>query len=243
MERRSQVSSIFPKSYVGISEASSVGFDSKHLIHQDKNNIAPRVGVAYRPWGNNTVLRAGWGMFYNVVPLAYALGFGDVPFVLNEPSYTNPLNNPQVVFPRVFPATGTGGPSSVGLPVAQNPDYKTPYSMQYNFTIERQQWNTGFRVSYIGTALRKGPWMYNYNSPVPDGRPFTEKPRPFNDLPEVWYVTNGAGHQYNGLTVQAQRQLSGRIVLPKFLDLGARPLRPRLQLGFQQLAVCVGKPN
>ena len=181
----SQVSSIFPKSYVGISEASSVGFDSKHLIHQDKNNIAPRVGVAYRPWGNNTVLRAGWGMFYNVVPLAYALGFGDVPFVLNEPSYTNPLNNPQVVFPRVFPATGTGGPSSVGLPVAQNPDYKTPYSMQYNFTIERQQWNTGFRVSYIGTALRKGPWMYNYNSPVPDGRPFTEKPRPFNNLPEV----------------------------------------------------------
>ena len=141
-------------------------------------------------------------MFYNVVPLAYALGFGDVPFVLNEPAYTNPLNNPQVVFPRVFPATGTGGPSSVGLPAAQNPDYKTPYSMQYNFTIERQQWNTGFRVSYIGTALRKGPWMYNYNSPVPDSQPFTEKSRPFNNLPEVWYVTNGAGHQYNGLTVR-----------------------------------------
>ena len=40
--------------------------------------------------------------------------------------------------------------------------------MQYNFTIERQQWNTGFRVSYIGTALRKGAWMYNYNSPVPE---------------------------------------------------------------------------
>ena len=116
--------------------------------------------------------------------------------MLNEPSYTNPLNNPQVVFPRVFPATGTGGPSSVGLPVAQNPDYRTPYSMQYNFTIERQQWNTGFRVSYIGTSMRKGPWMYNYNSPAPDNRPFTEKPRPFNDFPEVWYVTNGAGHQY-----------------------------------------------
>jgi len=205
----SQVSSIFPKNYVGISEASSVGFDSKHLIHQDKNNIAPRVGLAYRPWGNNTVIRAGWGMFYNVVPLAYALGFGDVPFVLNEPSYTNSSTNPQVVFPRVFPNTGTGGPSTVGLPVAQNPDYKTPYSMQYNFTIERQQWNTGFRVSYIGTSMRKGPWMYNYNSPVPDNRPFIEKPRPFGDFPEVWYVTNGAGHQYNGLTVQAQRQLSG----------------------------------
>jgi hypothetical protein len=205
----SQVSPIYPANYVGIAEASSVGFDSRKLIHLDRNNFAPRIGLAWRPWGNNTVLRAGWGMFYNVVPLAYSLGFGDVPFVLTEPAYTNPLSNPQVVLPRVFPASGTGGPDSVSLPMAQNPDYKTPYSMQYNFTIERQQWNTGFRASYIGTAMRKGPYVYDYNSPVPDARPFISKPRPFPDLPAVSYVTNGAGHQYNGLTLEATRQLSG----------------------------------
>ena len=67
--------------------------------------------MAYRPWGNNTVFRAGWGMFYNVVPFVYALNFGDVPFSLAEPQYNNPKYNPQVIFPRVFPATGTGGPS------------------------------------------------------------------------------------------------------------------------------------
>ena len=205
----SKVSPIFPKNYVGVAEASSVGLPSRTLIHQDLNNFAPRVGIAYRPWGNNTVFRAGWGVFYNVVPLVYALGFADIPFVLNEPSYTNPTNNPQVIFPRVFPATGTGGPSNVGLPAAENPNYRTPYSMQYNFTIERQQWNTGFRVSYIGTAMRKGAWAYNYNSPVPDDRPFIEKPRPFPNYPDITYVTNGAGHQYNGLTVEALRQLAG----------------------------------
>ncbi|MBI3646778.1 MAG: TonB-dependent receptor, partial [Acidobacteriales bacterium] len=181
----SQVSAIFPKSYVGIAEASSVGFESQTLVRQDKNNLAPRIGIAYRPWGNNTVFRAGWGIFYNVVPLVYSLNFGDVPFLLAEPSYNNPKDNPQVIFPRVFPATGTGGPSDVSLSAAQNPDYRTPYSMQYNFTIERQQWNTGFRFSYIGTAMRKGPWQYNYNAPVANNQPFISKPRPFANYPEI----------------------------------------------------------
>jgi len=140
----SRVSSIFPKNFVGIAAASSVGFDSQSLIHQQKQQRGARIGLAYRPWGNNTVFRAGWGLFYNVVPLAYALNFGDVPFQLAEPTFNNPKDNPQVIFPRVFPASGTGGPSDTSLSAAQNPNYKTPYSMQYNLTIERQQWNTGF---------------------------------------------------------------------------------------------------
>jgi hypothetical protein len=209
----SQVSPIFPKNYVGIAEASSVGFDPNSLVHLNKHNIAPRLGVAFRPWDNNTVFRAGWGVFYHVVPLVYALSFGGVPFNVAEPSYNNPKDNPQVIFPRVFPASGTGGPSTVGLPPAENPNYKTPYSMQYNFTIERQQWNTGFRASYIGTALRKGAYAYNYNAPVADNRPYISKSRPFPNFPDINYVTNGAGHQYNGLTVEVLRHLAGGLYL------------------------------
>ena len=204
----SKVSALFPKNYVGIAEASSVGWQPQTLVSQDKNNIAPRLGLAYRPWGNNTVLRAGFGMFYNVVPFVYVLNFGDVPFILNEPSYNNPKVNPQVTFPRVFPTTSTGGPSEVALSAAENPDYVTPYSLQYNFTIERQQWNTGFRMSYIGTAMRKGPWQYNYNAPVANNQPYISKPRAFPNLPDIWYVTNGAGHQYNGFTAEALRHFA-----------------------------------
>jgi hypothetical protein len=80
--------------------------------------------------------------------------------------------------------------------------------MQYNFTIERRQWNTGFRASYIGTAMRQGGYAYNYNTPVADSRPFVSKPRPFPNFPEIDYITNGAGHQYNGLTLEALRKTS-----------------------------------
>jgi hypothetical protein len=80
--------------------------------------------------------------------------------------------------------------------------------MQYNFTIEHQRWNTGFRLSYIGTNTRQGDYSYNYNSPVPDNRPFVSKPRPFPQFPGISYFTKGAGHQYHRMTAEAERHLS-----------------------------------
>jgi len=202
----SRVSSLMPKGYVSIVEANTLGLPAGTLIRPDRNNFAPRVGVAYRPWGNRTVFRAGYGVFYDAVPTN--LPQGGVPFVINEPTYTNPVANPDVVFPRVFPATGVSGPATVSIPNAVNPDLRTPYSMQYNFTIEHERWNTGFRLSYIGTNTRKGLWYYNYNSPLPDTRPFVDKPRPFSAYPAISYLTNGAGHQYNSLTAEAMRSMA-----------------------------------
>jgi hypothetical protein len=201
------VSPLFPKSFVPVLTASQAGLPNS-LIRTDRNNFAPRLGVAYRPWDNRTVFRAGYGLFYDITPF-HDLDMGAVsPFVLGVPAYTNSLANPQVVFPRVFPDVSTGGYTTASLPKAVNPNLRTPYSHQYNFTIEREQWNTGFKVYYIGTAQRHGWWRYDYNSPMPDAQPYIAKPRPFMNYPEIYYITNGAGHQYNGLTVEAMRYMS-----------------------------------
>ena len=208
----SQVSPIFPKNYVGIVQASSLGLP-RSLVRPDKNNFDPRLGIAYRPWGPMTVFRMGFGVFHDVTPFAdYAVNSVSVPFILNEPEYTNPTTNPDVIFPRVFPDSGSGGPSAVSLPPAINPNITVPYSLQYNFTVEHQVKGMGFRVSYIGTNTRQAFWSYNYNSPIPDQRLFTDKPRPYPQYPDISYVTNGAGHQYNALMVQALRQLKGGLM-------------------------------
>ena len=112
-----------------------------------------------------------------------------------------------MIFPRVFPAT-VGGPTQVGLPTATRPDLRTPYSMQYNVTVERQQWNTAFRVSYIGTNTLQGEWGSNINQPVADTRRFIDKPRRFPNYPAITYIDNGAGHQYHSLTLETERRYS-----------------------------------
>lgn len=201
----SKVSPLFPTNYVNVVEASSLGFPGSTLIRTDRNNFAPRFGLAYRPWGNNTVMRAGFGIYFDVVPRE--LTMAGVPFVLNEQPFNNPADAPVVVLPNVFPAAGAG-PSSVNLPNAVNPSMQMPYSMQYSATIEHSRWNTGFRASYIGTNTRKGDYGYNYNSPVVDNRLFIDKPRPFPNFPGINYFTNGAGHQFHSFTAEAERRMA-----------------------------------
>jgi Carboxypeptidase regulatory-like domain len=194
----SKVSPLLPRNYVDVIEA-----DGARLLKTDRNSFAPRIGLAYRPWGNDTVIRAGFGVFYDVVSRPESAG--GAPFVINEPMFTNPANNPVVIFPRVFPAT-VAGPTTVGIPTAIRPDIQTPYSMQYNLTVEHQRWNTGFRLSYIGTNTRQGDYQFNINQPVPDNRLYVDKPRRFPNYPGVNYLTNGAGHQYHSMTAEVERR-------------------------------------
>ena len=199
----SRVSPLVPRGYVDIVEASSAGYGAEALLKTDRNNFAPRFGLAWRPFGAATVFRAGYGIFYDVVPRA--LGAGGSPFVVSEPQFTNPSPNPTVIFPRVFPETA-GGLTTIGLPAGVREDLREPFSMQYNATIEHQRWDTGFRISYIGTNTRQGQWGYNINQPVADNRAFIDKPRRFPRYPAITYNTNGAGHQYHSLNIEAERR-------------------------------------
>lgn len=200
-----KVSPLLPRGYVDVVEASTLGFHPKYLLTNDVNNFAPRIGIAWRPLGPNTVIRTGLGIFYDIIPRTTSAG--GAPFVINEPTYTNAQPIPDVVLPRVFPAS-IAGPASITLPGAVRRDLRIPYSMQYNFTLEHQRWSTGFRASYIGTNTRQGEWGYNINQPLPGPGLFVDKPRPFPRYPNINYQSNGAGHQYNSLTLEAERRFA-----------------------------------
>jgi hypothetical protein len=115
---------------------------------------------------------------------------------------------PTVILPIVFPAGNTSGPSTVTLPSAVNPNIRIPYSMQYNVTIEHQRGNNSFRISYVGTNTRHGVYAFNINQPLPSTVPYINKPRLFPLYPNFNYLTNGAGHQYNGLTEEVKRRVA-----------------------------------
>ncbi len=198
-----KVSPLMPDGYVSVVEASALGLPSDSLLKADLNNWSPRAGFAWRPFGNNTVFRGGVGVAYNQSPRGLtAVG---IPFVITEPAYTNPLDNP-LVWPAVFPSGGVGGPASVSLPSAVRPDLRVPRVTQYQFTIEHQRWDMGFHLGYTGTNTRQGVYTWNVNQPVADERLFTEKSRRFLQYPDIFYADNGAGHQYHALTAQVMRR-------------------------------------
>ena len=201
-----KVSPLMPRSYVDVVTASSVGLPSRTLVRTDRNNFAPRVGLAYRPFGDmRTVIRGGYGLYYDMMPID--IWASRAPFVFQETPFTNPAT-PTVVLPTVFPATGTTGPATIGLPLAVNPDLQMPYSHQWNVTVEHERWGTGFRASYVATLGREMWYTRDANAPQPDGRLYIEKPRPFPQYPDISYADNGASHDYHGVTFEAERHIS-----------------------------------
>jgi outer membrane receptor protein involved in Fe transport len=203
---RDKVSPLMPAGYVDVVTADSVGLPSRALVRTDRNNIAPRLGFAWRPFGGgSTVVRGGYGLYFDMMPID--LPASQTPFVFQETQFTNPAV-PTVVFPSVFPAAGTSGPASVALPLAVNPDLQLPYSHQWNATIEHERWRTGFRLSYVATLGREMWFTRDINAPEPDGRLYVDKPRPFPRYPNINYVDNGATHDYHGVTIEAERRIS-----------------------------------
>ncbi len=201
----SKLSTLVPSGYVDIVKASSLGLPSWTLVRPDKNNFAPRIGIAYR-LSNHTVVRSGYGIYYDTVPINPSAG--GVPFRISEPGYSNTTPKPTLSLPDAFPDAGPVGPSTINLPAAINPNLKFPYSQQWNLTVEHERWNTGFRFSYVGTNTRQMRYSFNINAPAIDDRLYINKPRRFPKYPGISYVDNGANHNYHAMSLEAERKLA-----------------------------------
>jgi hypothetical protein len=64
----SQVSPLMPTNYVPVISASQAGLPQS-LVNSNKTDFAPRFGIAYRPFGDKTVLRGAYiGTFAQLPP-------------------------------------------------------------------------------------------------------------------------------------------------------------------------------
>jgi len=186
------------------------------LIPVDKNNFAPRLGFAYRPFNNATsVIRAAYGIYtagklgadYNRTEDNYLNTGG--PFGLSE-TFINQFNAnhvPTLAFPSPFlSSTGGGGNTAASYDVSfTNPNYHDSYVQQWNVSYEQEWWKTAFRFSYVGSKSTNLVWSRNINQMEASTTPFdisdcsnTETARPNPTCRRNYFGFNSVNEADNG---------------------------------------------
>lgn len=186
-----------------------VGITPDNYLHKDRNNFAPRIGFAYRPFGKPTfVVRSSYGIYYNVIG-GYIGSTGlanNPPFRAVETFDALPGNTPSLTLSNPFPGTGSI-PAVVNVnAIAAN--RVNGYMQQWNFTLEGEVLpNTAVRASYVGNKGTHLDRQLNINDVVP--APGVVQPRrPFQPFGIINYYDSGRNSILNQLQLGVLRRLS-----------------------------------
>lgn len=191
--------------------AAAAGYPQS-MRFSEKTDWAPRLGLAWRLFGNDkTVIRGGFGR-YIMTPMEGLLNAGFAVHSVDQGKYNQTIVNgqPQFTFPYAFPSN---------LAVAGSQDFKQAFALHYqdpsfyqwNLTVERDLgYSTALHISYIGSAGVN--LVLNGNTgQVPVNTIGYAAAQAFSPYPlwaEIETVQNGGISHYNALNVTALRRLS-----------------------------------
>jgi hypothetical protein len=146
------------------------------LYQPDYKNFAPRVSVAWDVFGTSkTVVRAGWGMFYDAFSQDMFLGHLPYPtFYAPGPAYNNigpfPIQQASLSLPTNIIQSGVpiyGAPGCGECDIfAFDRNIKTPYMENYNLNVQQQiTRNIVLQVGYVGSQGHRLFRFFDLNQP------------------------------------------------------------------------------
>jgi len=171
----------------------------------DRNNWAPRVGMAWALDKESTLLvHAGYGIFYDQSSLAPGEGlYFNLPyydFRLFFPSEAYPflfINNPfPEDFPFASPSTALGFDSGL----------RTPYFQQWNLTLEKQfGTRTLLELAYVGSKGTKILSARDINQPAPSQ--VSPNLRPVPQFADIIFLESRGNSSYHSFQARLQQRL------------------------------------
>lgn len=186
-------------------------YDAQFLpdpVNTDANNFAPRLGAAYAPGDGRTVVRAGFGLYFDRVPLRAVSN----ALQRDGSKYrTAVLAFGQTGAPA-FPSTLAAFPEGLLASVTTiDPDIENSYSVQASVQVERElSFDASLSVGY--QRLRGLHLILSRNLNVPRfpasaGVPNAGRPDP--RFANVGRFESSGESAYDGLTVSLNRRASG----------------------------------
>ncbi len=178
----------------------------------------PRLGFAYRPFGNDrTAIRGGAG-YYNITTtgaLFYAIAQS---LQANGQTFTNTYTptGPAFSFPATTSAlNNTFAPAfgSVYFYAAVDTNWHDPYSLQSDLSIDHDfGHNLGGRISYIGLQTWHLVWQPQFNQlPRSSTTRANDQPQSAYPFPNFYQLTRrstSASSNYNAMQAELSRRLT-----------------------------------
>ena len=194
--------------------ATSGSLENRALVRPDRNNWAPRVGLAFQI-NQKTVWRMGYGIFYSLFD---RIGSED-QLALNPPNLVN--NNISVPataaapvfllrdgFPSNFLDPNAPGLLSRARVRAANPDAPQSYVQQWSGGIQRElPVNLFLEVNYVGTKSTHLNTLRNFNQPL-----FPNGPLPYPSFQQIEYRDPLGNGIYHGLDVNLERRFASGLI-------------------------------
>lgn len=177
------------------------------LVEADPNNLAPRVGLAWRPSARRSLLvRASYGIFYN------GAIYGQFPQRLaSQPPFANTatLNTSQARVLTLRDGFAASPSKTVTNTYAVDRGYRTGYAQTWSFSLQHSLTRTLFiELGYLGTKGTRLDIQRMPNRAAP-GSPLTaeERRRIGNAVGFVWDSSEG-NSIYHGGQVRLMRRLA-----------------------------------
>jgi outer membrane receptor protein involved in Fe transport len=186
------------------------------LYERDLNNFAPRIGLAYRV-GENTVVRAGYGIYYNLSQFnqigqqSFNAPLFDIRFVGNDATPATgttpptPLNTTATVLEE--PVTGVFGPGRLRIG-PNNVNFPAAYSQQWSLNIQHSLTpNLLAEIAYIGSKGTRLQENNSVNNAIPgpgNGKQGAWIP----ELSAISYKTVGGYSNFHSLILRTERRFS-----------------------------------
>jgi hypothetical protein len=183
--------------------------------------FAPRFGLAYR-LNTSTVIRSGYGISYNPMPLARPLrGFFPLTFnaTFNSPNSFAPVSPFEQGIPAiVFPDLSTGKaalPGTAQMRFITGNELHRGYVQSWNFTVERELPRAmTFSAAYVGTQTVRSFADLEINAAAPGagtaGRPLNAL---FGHSVDTWAWNGYLSANYHALQVAFNRRAAHGLAL------------------------------
>jgi len=206
----------------------------KHNVQNfDKNNLAPRIGLAFRPMNDTkTVVRAGIGVFYGVESLCNCSFYSVNPPNFFNQTFTSDAAT-QVTLADPFPSNRASTSLSVfGAPK----DYPSNYYTNWSFGIQREvTGNLVIETVYEGKKGSRLPITWDPNQPLA-GPGAIQARRAFSQWSTISYQDPVGSSIYHGGSIKVEKRLSqGLSILSnysfsKMIDMGTPQDSHNIQL-------------